>query len=1421
MRPILQHTFLLLLIMLSLPTMAHNRRDTLGVGSRMTFSENLGQWDSHIVFRSQMKAATLFLERDRFTITLQHPDNENLHPHFGQHTNSDRYREHSYQVIFEGSRAAALNGEGKQKDYENYFLGNDRSRWRGGVGIYQTVRYTSLYPGIDLKVYSASNAMKYDFVVAPLADPSLIKMRYLGIDGARIKDGNIVIKTSVLDIVELKPYAYQIIDGEEIEVEASYRLNGDEVTFRLGRYDASRELVIDPYLYFSTYTGSTADNWGTTATYDSHKNVYTSGVVFNHGYPTSLGAYDGSFNGNADVGIFAFSDDGSQRLYATYLGGRYADMPHSMYMNDLDELVIFGTTGSSNFPTTPTAFDTSFNGGQPIQYESSAINYPNGSDIFVSRFNSTGTELQASTYIGGTGNDGLNYENYYNSSNTLIMLGNDSLYFNYGDGARGELVTDDMANIYVGSTTKSYNFPTTSNSYSPLYCGGQDGIIFKLDYNLSNLLWSSYLGGAKDDAIYSIDVDKDYNVVVCGGTNSPYFPTTQGSYRRTYNGGSADGFVAKISYYGTTLMSSTLFGSSAYDQCYFVRTGKGDDVFVFGQTKASGSTMIHNATYSTPNSGQFLARFSPALDSLVWSTVFGTGSGEPNISPTAFAADICDRVYAVGWGRKFAGYYLAGQSIPWYTYGTWGMPITNDAYQTNTDGQDFYIFSMDNDASTQVYGSFFGEVHSSTNSGGNDHVDGGTSRFDRCATLYQSVCASCGGTNNFPTTTGVWSNDNNASNCNNAVFRLNINDDFPVADFVQPPILCAPAINYGLVFTGRADRVQWDFGDGSAPQNIYGGNFNIRHTYATPGRYTIRVVAYMASGCTTTDTVYHDVIILGNSTTQLDTLSVCPGSPIQIGITPGFGATYRWITGNVSDSTIANPYVSGAGIYTLLVTNQESSCVDTMRQVVLTGHTDLTLTGDTASCSSPLTFSALCSGAGIRYQWSHYADFSDTINTNPYRNSISVEMDHSQTFYVHVSDSYGCESSDSIHVRFYGVMDTLISLPTLCPESCDGSITVHSTGFAVPPLRYLCDGQILTDSIARDLCPGNHTVVFIDANGCQVTKQATVDAAEPPLVDATITDVLCRGDRTGAIALTVTGNAAPYTFLWDDGSTSPTRSSVAAGSYPVAITDANGCTTRDTFVVNDLANLDLRAIFLSNTCEDACSGRALAAVSGGTAPFAYEWSNGESDSNASQLCEGTHSVIVTDANGCKDTASIQIATQHSFDSISVWADSTTILMNSSTRLHVTQIPNGTYEWEPSYWLNDAHSANPVATLIDTTTFIVTVTDSAGCTYSRPITIYCTVVDCGPQTIFIPNAFTPNGDGKNDQLCFSGTWVTDFHIAIFTRWGELVYESNDINQCWDGRYKGNICLPGVYTYHCTVKCKAGLENTFKGDVTLIR
>ncbi|MBP3764065.1 MAG: gliding motility-associated C-terminal domain-containing protein [Bacteroidales bacterium] len=1237
----------LLLVLTLADAQARRERDTLGTGPRVSFVENAGHWDSRVRYEAQLHNAAVFLESDGITVALRTPI-----PHPGPQTAPVRH--HAYRMHFPGASAANPSGLQPQEGYSNYYLGSDPSRWRSRVRSYSVVHYAGLWPGIDLDLFSSSNALKYNFIVAPGADPSPICMAYEGTEGIALdRDGNLLVKTTVRDIVELKPYVYQLDGGREVPVAARWEIGKDGVRIALGPYDHGKELVVDPLLIFSTYTGSTADNWGTTAAYDSEKNSYTAGLVFSIGYPTSIGAYQPAAGGGVDIGIFKFDTLGSQRLFATYLGGSSSDMPHSMFVNSFDELLIFGTTGSGDFPVTADAYCTQFNGGQQIDYESSTIRYPNGSDIFVSRLSADGTQMLASTYIGGSGNDGLNYRNYYNNNILVTMQGNDSLYYNYGDGARGEIITDNLNNIYVGTTTMSANFPVTAGCVQPQRGGGQDGVVFKLDHNLRNLLWSTYLGGAGDDAVYSIDVDSEYNLLVCGGTNSRNFPTTEHAWQPLYGGGGADGFVSKISYNGDRLMASTYVGMNLYDQLYFVRTGRHDEVFLFGQTKPTGgAAFIYNAGYSVPNSGMLLMRMHPLLDSLVWSTTFGT-PGRVNLSPTAFAADICNRVYAAGWGRDFVGY----GSNRWYTAGTAGMETTPGAWSDSTDGQDFYILSLDENANQLEYATFFGELHDGPDNnyrGGGDHVDGGTSRFDRLATLYQSVCASCGGYNGFPISAGAWRDSNYAANCNNALFRFNVTDNFPVAEFVPPTAGCAP-YNVHFSNTGRGTSFLWNFGDGG-----YSTSRNPSHTYMHGGIYTVTLIAYLPGGCAEADTQRHTLHVIGKGQSFTPSIS-CQGTSIQIGMQPQIGATYQWMTEGVSDPTIANPYVTQAGTYLM---------------------------------------------------------------------RISVP---------------GCSEVDTFEVHTYDLLDTLIVTPPSCHDYSDAAIE-------------LVLGQ------------GIH----------------------PDSVQATFT-----GGYSAMPAPTRHGDTLRYAPL-------------PAGIAALYTLTGYGCSVNGIVRVPNPPMPQYTKSQSPALCHDSCTAwiRIL--------------QEGYSDTLVSNLCEGTYVLSLTDRHGCPFSDTSVVQRNRALDHFHAWADATDIYHGNSVTLHSTPIPGARYRWEPDTDLESPNDSATRATPADTFNVYTVNVSHNGCKSSDTVHIRAKMISCGAPEFVIPNAFTPNGDGVNDEIDLSNSILAELHIAIFNRWGQCVFECNNPSDCrWDGTFRNTPCLPGVYTYTCRIRCNNGEENEFKGDITLIR
>jgi hypothetical protein len=225
-----------------------------------------------------------------------------------------------------------------------------------------------------------------------------------------------------------------------------------------------------------------------------------------------------------------------------------------------------------------------------------------------------------------------------------------------------------------------------------------------------------------------------------------------------------DGVVVKLSPDGSKFLSATYLGTPQYDQVYFLELDSSNQVYVLGQTQ--GEYLVTQDVYSNENAGQFIHKMNNDLDSTYFSTTIGSGSGSPDFSPTAFLVNECENIFVSGWGgilnHPVTG-YIGGNTI--------GLPITDNAYQSQTDGDDFYLMVLLQDAEQLLYSTFFGEIN-----GRGEHVDGGgTSRFDKKGIVYQSVCGGCGGSSGFPTfPQDVWSTTNNSNNCNNAAFKFDL-----------------------------------------------------------------------------------------------------------------------------------------------------------------------------------------------------------------------------------------------------------------------------------------------------------------------------------------------------------------------------------------------------------------------------------------------------------------------------------------------------------------------------------------------------------------------------------------------------------------------------------------------------------------------
>ena len=257
------------------------------------FIENKGQWNKGISHISELPSGYLYLRKLGFSYAFYHKEdlaNMSDHGNGSEKNEGGIMRYHIFTVDLLNAETKKIRGASPYKEYRNYYIGNDREMWASNVKLYAEVNYESVYSNIDMRVYSSDFDLKYDFIVNPEGDPNQIKLQYNGLNELYIRDGNLHMITSVNNILEQRPYAYQVEDGKYVEIPCEFRLEEDVLTFDLpDGYNANIPLIIDPKLIFSTFSGSLADNWGFTATFDTDGHLFSGGIVFAPGYTTVPG----------------------------------------------------------------------------------------------------------------------------------------------------------------------------------------------------------------------------------------------------------------------------------------------------------------------------------------------------------------------------------------------------------------------------------------------------------------------------------------------------------------------------------------------------------------------------------------------------------------------------------------------------------------------------------------------------------------------------------------------------------------------------------------------------------------------------------------------------------------------------------------------------------------------------------------------------------------------------------------------------------------------------------------------------------------------------------------------------------------------------------------------------------------------------
>lgn len=925
-----------------------------GHGSTGTsaFIENKGQWPEQVLFLIRLQGMNAWITRSGAVYDLYSYSADTLVPDgIGQTEQIMHGKGQVIEVRHEGANPHPRpQGAGPYAWRHNYFLGNDPSRWATDVMIFREAWVRDIYPGIDQRWYLDNGNLRFDYIVHPGSDYSRIRLVTTGADRVLAFSDELVWQTCLGEVKQTGLLAYQWVNNEKQLVDARWYGAGDRAGFQIGHYDDGNMLIIDPLIYstylggsqrdmpysiqtdlagnayvtgstasanfpttpgaydvtftpnlspendvfvskldptgssliFSTFIGgsaNTVDN-GYSLVLDASGNICVAGQTSSSDFPVTAGAYDQTFNGSADAFVLKLSSTGNALLFSGFLGSTASDMATCVGLDAAQNIYVYGQTASATFPVTAGAWDVSYNGGS--------------SDLFVSSFNSNGSALLYSSYIGGT------------DLERPVPGG-------LGSGYDGRMAVDAAGQVYITGYTASADFPTTAGAWNTVYNGGvSDIFVAKLNSAGNNLLYSTYLGGSVGnncvscypggDYAHGIAVDASGNAYITGETWSYDFPHTPMAYDTTFNMAFRCIFVTKLNPGGTGLLFSTALGDSAQQhEANAIELDNQNNPVIIGYS--TGGFPITPGAYDSlaGSHNVIIAKLSTNGNQLIYSTYLGTSNGQEGL---VLSIDSSQFIYAAGTTRSAA------------------FPTTPGAYDVTQNG--------------------------------GSYDDGFVTKLGICPVPFISVMPSVPVCENTPVTlqlsvTGAaysWSDTSLTGNTptvtpdTTTTYTVIVTDPGGCAGISTASVTVQVVQNSAGGVTVQVQPSDTICLGGQVTLNVLGGNGASGYSWSHPGlsgsspqvtppastTYTVSVTNPAACWGTVTATVPVTVIAFTASVSAWPDDTLCPGETVTLTAQmnpPYSGATYQWLHGPAGAVTVAD----SAGLYTVIAAF--GGCADT------------------------------------------------------------------------------------------------------------------------------------------------------------------------------------------------------------------------------------------------------------------------------------------------------------------------------------------------------------------------------------------------------------------------------------------------------------------------------------------------------------
>lgn len=1397
----------------ALKEMARLKLNEMVRGDAHIFRQNVGQWESEIKYRSlsQQSSISFFDQKISFGLkkskSLEQSVDEN-----GMPVDDSEFL--VWNLDFLNSKPASFSPSKPTERKISYFGSYD---YKGkSINEYKQLAYNQIYDGVDFLFYNnKSGQLKYDILLAPNADLNQVQIKYSGLEDLEVNhQGQLVLHTKWGKFIEDAPISYQVINGLSVPVKVVYKVDNQVLSYDIvGDYNPNYELVIDPlYVDWSTffYGEKSSTTWGWTwvldLDIDDEDNVYITGMT-NERYPYDPDAYDTSVNAQYDVYVCKMSPRGDSVLFFSYLGGNSWEYGLSISVNSQQQATLSGITMSKDFPVTPSAFQTT---GKTCSW---GWCY-NG---FVTKFNKAGTGLLFSTYLGGSSGS-------------------------WSDWIRG-MQLNANGDIYLVGNTQSSDFPVTSDAVQKTYKGGSgtwyagDAFLTILKKDGTGLLYSTYLGGTKDEIGHDLFINESGHIYVVGSSASTNFPTTPGAkIFNTAVKGPTDGFITKFSADGKKILYSHLMGGTGSDVFEGIYSNGEDEPYVVGYSNSGDFPVSTKAVQKTSRGGYdfVVVKMVSSGTNFHYSTYLG-GSGDeyfwnsPFFSTVKITANVKEQAIISGVTRSK------------------NFPVTSDALQaTNKSksgwGINLAITKLNYDGSKILYATYFG---------GDQFEYPGAITAKKVGCVSYILSGGLTASSSYPTTKGAfkenpktsgtgWSYSGYVTKFRDTLYteKIDLNFDDSIvecdnvfeildggnrgADFlwhdgtkkrfniVKDTGLAWVQATYGCDTVGDSLYIELEYspiapvlGNDTTYCDVFPSitldakNDTILRTYEWDDQSTNQYRTITKPG------VYQVEISTPNCGSVIDSIEfkLLNTPVVDIGIDSIFcdsvshvidakhqkdEAKYRWSTGD----SLQTLTVKDTGSYQVVVTNfcgEDSSKVHYGKYLTPT----VTLPADSVFCDN-VNWN-LKVGKDSNNEIYSWKKIGKSIS---YGNTDSVTLKEDGYFKVEISNKCGI-ATDSVNVV---MLLTPVSRPIDTVYQCDMvNLTLEAKDTANQE-THLWN----TSSTAKSISALSSGLYFVTStNKCGTISDSTeIILKNTPQLLLPADSVFCNSINWD---IDIASADPEATYEWRGLGTNSKLSISQEGVYHAKL--SNRCGT-----VEDSVKVEILYTPTLNLGDDEVFCGTLQAVNKTVGRQnngeMYLWSNSDNGPATTLIGEGDHWVTITNKCGSvSDTMNVRVSDIPLVD----LGPDTTLCGNFSLLLDAGN-PGMDYEWLPF------GETTQVINATEQVVYTVIVTNDDGCKGQATFEIDDKCV----SEYYIPTAFSPNGDYNNDKFTPTLVNFEDYSIRIFNRWGELMFESNDIHIGWDGKFDGKEVPLGVYYYNIRfITTENGEYKTISGPIRVLR